>query len=117
MGGIGVGEISFRPARLKFCRNRLRYPRVLEAALRSGLNFSALSGYPDNSGAERMNLFDVAALSGETVIAQLLRERGMESNYFSREEYWHMAGKQFVELADDRTLAMDMRQIGAATLH
>ena len=49
---------------------------ILEAALRSGLNFLALSGFADVSGESvRMNLSDVAALSGETIIVQLLRER------------------------------------------
>ena len=109
--------------RLAYCWNRLRHPRLLEAVLLSGLNFSALRGYPDHRSfsdvSEWMNLLDVAALSGETVIAQLLRDRGLVSNHFSAaaanwESRKQTLGKQFVDQADDKTFTMDASQIEAA---
>ena len=65
---------------------------VLEAALHTGPDFSYLSCFSEPPECashlvvaerwdelRRMNLLDVATLSGDTVIVQLLRDRGMQT--------------------------------------
>ena len=69
---------------------------------------------------KRMNLLDVAALSGDIVIAKLLRNRGMQTEYFSDEGFSVDAGIHFVEISactgssGGEPLAMNMRQLEAA---
>ena len=103
---VTLGDMSIPGSVLAYRRNRLRRPRVLEAALQAGLNFSSMSGYADQHGSgDRMNLLDVAVLSGEVGVTQLLRDRGMVSD---------LAGCRFVAQKHFGELAMDESQIEAA---
>ena len=98
---------------LCFRRRRLREPRIFEAAVLAGLDFSCLNGASERDPT-RINVLDVAVLSGERKIVNLLRRDGMEPEFFSNPEELDTAGRYFVEITEQGMLTLRMPLISAA---
>ena len=108
-GGVGPAEkVAFC-----FCTYRLREPRIFEAAVLAGLDLSCLNGASDRN-TERINMLDVAVLSGERKIVDLLRHHGMELEFLCNPECQNFAGMHFVELSEQGKLILRMPSISAA---
>ena len=109
---LAGGEGPAVDAELRVSGHRLREPRIFEAAVNAGLDFSCLNGASERSTV-RINVLDVAVLSGERNIVDLLRRRSMEPEFFSNPEELDFAGMHFVELWE-QGLTLRMPSISAA---
>jgi len=100
-----------------FRTHHFREPRVVEAAVLAGLDFSRLNGASDclYMGAERINLLDVAVFSAEHNTAHMLQQQGMEPEFLSNpQDELNVLGMHFVELTEQGMLTLRMASIRVA---
>ena len=110
-GGIGPAQ----DVALCTCNRRLTEPKILEAAVLAGLDFSSLNG-ASAMNPESINVLDVAILSGEREVVNVLHHSGMKPDFFCFPcpSELNIAGMHFMELTEQGMLTLRMPSIRAA---
>ena len=90
-------------------------PRIVEAATLAGLDLSSLNGASDVWQIEKIHMLDVAVFSAERHIVEVLRQQGMQPEFFAIPGGdLDSVGMHFIELGTEGMLSLRMASIRVA---